>query len=223
MAAARVLRRVGLAVVVPAVMVGLATLVSVVPTRLAPESVRALVAAAQEEDAVLRTPAGPYRGRVLDAQTGQPIPDAVVVILWQQIEDQTTGTRRLVTAQETFTDSQGEFVHDVRTIEGRLPTRTLAPRLLMFKPGYSPVPDRPQVRPPGVAAAPFAGAGATATMTAVSDPDDRSEAFNTFVAMLSAAHLFPGTLLPDTAELMRFELQSLGVRPLPSDTPRGGR
>jgi hypothetical protein len=79
------------------------------------------------------------------------------------------------------------------------------------------------VRPPGIPAAPFAGAGATATMTAVSDPDDRSEAFNTFVAMLSAAYLFPGTLLPDTTELIRFELQTLGIRPLPSDTPRGGR
>lgn len=224
MAAARVLsRRVGLAIVVPAMMVGLATLVSVVPARLTPEGVRARVAAAQEEDVLLRSPAGPYRGRVLDAQTGQPIPDAAVVILWQQIEDQTTGTRRLAAAQETFTDSQGEFIHDVRTLEGKLPTRTLAPRLLMFKPGYSPVPDRPQVRPPGVAAAPFAGAGATAAMTAVSDPDDRSEAFNTFIGMLSAAHLFPGTLLPDTAELIRFELQTLGVRPLPSDTPRGGR
>ena len=60
-------------------------------------------------------------------------------------------------------------------------------------------------------------------MTAVSDPEDRSEAFNTFVAMLSAAQLFPGTHLPDTAELLRFELQSLGVRPLPPVPPRGGR
>jgi hypothetical protein len=224
MATARVLRRrAWLAIVVPAVMIGLATLVGVVAPRRAPEGLRARVAAAQEEDVLLRTPAGPYRGRVLDAQTGRPVPDAVVVILWQEIEDQTTGTRRLVTAQETFTDSQGEFTHDVRAVEGKLPTRTLAPRLLMFKPGYSPVPDRPQLRPPGVPAAPFTVAGATATMTAVSDLDDRSEAFNTFVGMLSAAHLFPGTILPDTAELIRFELQSLGVRPLPSDTPRGGR
>jgi len=43
------------------------------------------------------------------------------------------------------------------------------------------------------------------------------------VAMLSAAQLFPGTQLPDTAELLRFELQSMGVRsPLPVP-PRGGR
>ncbi len=113
----------------------------------------------ESEDTLLRAAAGPYRGRVLDAQTGQPIPDAVVVILWQRLDDEIAGLRRLVTALETFTNSDGEFVHDVRAVEAKLPPRTLAPRLLMFRPGYTPVPDRPQVRPPGVAAARFAARG----------------------------------------------------------------
>jgi hypothetical protein len=178
---------------------------------------------AQEADAPLRVPGGPYRGRVLDAQTGRAIPDVVVVILWQRLDDEITGVRRLVTAQETFTNSDGEFVHDVRAVEAKLPPRTLAPRLLMFRPGYTPVPDRPQVRPPGMAAARFTTPDATATMIAVTDFDDRSEAFNTLVAMLSAAQLFPATTqLPDTAELLRFELQTLGARPLPEPS-RGGR
>ena len=179
-------------------------------------------ALAQEEDALLKAPAGPYRGRILDAQTGQPIPDAVVVILWQRLDDDIAGLRRLVTALETFTNSDGEFLHDARTVEAKLPPRTLAPRVLMFRPGYTPVPDRPQVRPPGLAAARFAAPDATATMTAVTDFEDRSEAFNTFVAMLSAAQLFPPIQLPDTAELLRFELQTLGARPLPEPS-RGGR
>jgi hypothetical protein len=180
-------------------------------------------AAAQDEDTLLTAPAGLYRGRVVDAQTGRPIPEAVVVILWQRLDDQIDGVRRLVTAHETFTDSKGEFVHEVHLVEAKLPPRTLAPRLMIFRPGYTPVPDRPQVRPPGVSAARFSVPDATATMTAVSDPEDRSDAFNTFVAMLSAAQLFPGTLLPDTAELLRFELQSLSVRPIPPVAPRGGR
>ena len=179
-------------------------------------------ARAQEEDAPLKVPGGPYRGRVLDAQTGKPIPDAAVVILWQRLDDEIAGVRRLVTAQETFTNSNGEFVHDVREVEAKLPPRTLSPRVLIFRPGYTPVPDRPQVRPPGVAAMRFVSHEATATMTAVSDFDDRSEAFNTFVAMLNAAQLFPATQLPDTAELLRFELQTLGARPLPEPS-RGGR
>ena len=179
-------------------------------------------APAQEEDAPLKVPGGPYRGRVLDAQTGKPIPDAVVVILWQRLDDEIAGVRRLVAAHETFTNSNGEFVHDVRAVEAKLPPQTLAPRVLMFRPGYTPVPDRSQVRPPGVAAMRFAAPEATATMTAVTDVDDRSEAFNTFVAMLSAAQLFPATRLPDTAELLRFELQTLGGWPLPEPS-RGGR
>jgi hypothetical protein len=179
--------------------------------------------AAQDEDTLMGTPAASYRGRIVDAQTGQPIPDVVVVILWQRLDDQIEGVRRLVTAQETFTDSKGEFTHDVRAVEARLPARTLAPRMLMFKPGYAPVPDQPQLRPPGGPAARFSGPGATAIMTAVSDYEDRSEALNTFIAMLSAAQLFPGTQLPDTAELLRFELQSLGARPSQPVDPRGGR
>jgi hypothetical protein len=180
-------------------------------------------AGAQDEDALLKAPAGAYRGRVLDAQSGRPIPDAVVVILWQRLDDEIAGLRRLVTALETFTNSDGEFVHDVRAVEAKLPPRTLAPRVLMFRPGYTPVPDRPQVRPPGLAAARFAAPNATATMTAITDLEDRSEAFNTFVAMLSAAQLFPATpQLPETAELLRFELQTLGARPLP-EPARGGR
>ena len=177
---------------------------------------------AQDEDALLKAPAGPYRGRVLDARTGRPIPDAVVVIFWQRLDDDIAGVRRLVTARETFTDSNGEFVHDVRAVEAKLLPRTLAPRVVMFRPGYTPVPDQPQVRPPGLAATRFAAPSATATMTALTDYDDRSEAFNTFVAMLSAAQLFPPVQLPDTAELLRFELQSLGTRALP-DPSRGGR
>lgn len=180
-------------------------------------------AQAADEDTPFRAPAGPYRGRVVDAQTGQPISDAVVVILWQRLDDQIEGVRRLVTAQETFTDAAGGFVHDVRAIEAKLPPRALAPRIMIFRPGYTPVPDRPQVHPPGVPAARFTGAGAVATMTEVSDYEDRSEAFNAFIAMLSSAHLFPANELPDTAELIRFELQNLGVHTPRPVTPRGAR
>ena len=179
------------------------------------------MAAAQDEEMLIQ-PVETYRGRVIDAQTGQPIPDAVVVILWRRVDPQSFGPQ-LVTAREAFTDSQGEFVHDVRAVEAKLPLGSLTPRLIMFRPGYTPVPDQPQVRPPGMPADRFAAPGATARMTAVSDHEDRSEAFNTFIAMLSAAHLFPTSLLPDTTELIRFELQSLGAPPLPADPPRGGR
>ncbi len=121
--------------------------------------------AAQDDDAPLRPSAGPYRGVVVDDKTGQPLPSAAVIILWQRLDDQIQGLRRLSGAREVFTDEHGEFVHDVASVEGRLPPRTFAPRIVVFRPGYAPLPSRPQLFPPGVAAARFAEAGASARLT----------------------------------------------------------
>lgn len=176
---------------------------------------------AQDDDIPLRPEAGPYRGVVLDGKTGEPLPSAVVIILWQRLDDQIQGLRRLSGAREAFTNEQGEFVHDVRSVEGRLPPRTFAPRIVIYRPGYTPLPSRPQLFPPGVAAARFAEAGASVSLTPVTDYEDRAEAFNTFIAMLSAAQLFPPTELPETSGLIRFELESLGARPVKPATPSG--
>jgi hypothetical protein len=178
--------------------------------------------AAQDEDTPLRPSAGLYRGVVVDDRTGQPLPSAAVIILWQRLDDQIQGLRRLSGTREVFTNEHGEFVHDVAGVEGRLPPRTFAPRIVVFRPGYAPLPGRPQLFPPGVAAARFAEAGAAARLTPVTDYEDRAEAFNTFVAMLSAAQLFPPTELPETSELIRFELETLGGNPMKPATP-GGR
>jgi hypothetical protein len=177
---------------------------------------------AQDYDTPLQPSAGPYRGVVVDDRTGQPLPSAAVIILWQRLDEEIDGLRRLSGAREVFTNELGEFVHDVASVEGRLPPRTFAPRIVIFRPGYAPLPGRPQLFPPGVAAARFAEAGAAARLTPITDYEDRAQAFNTFVAMLSAAQLFPPTELPETSELIRFELESLGARPTKPATP-GGR
>jgi hypothetical protein len=176
-----------------------------------------------DEDTPLRVATTPYRGTVVDGKTGQPIPSVAVVILWQRFDDQIQGLRRLVAAREVFTNELGEFTHAVAAVERQLPARTLAPRIVMFRPGYTPLPDTPQLFPPGVAAGRFAGAGAEVRLDPVSAYEDRSEAFNTFVGMLSAAQLFPPTELPETSELIRYELQSLGVKPVRPVSPGGGR
>jgi hypothetical protein len=177
---------------------------------------------AQDDDTPLRPSAGPYRGVVVDDKTRQPLPSAAVIILWQRLDDQVQGLRRLSGAREVFTNEHGEFVHDVASVGGRLPPGTFAPRIVIFRPGYAPLPSRPQLFPPGVAAARFAEAEASTRLTPVTDYEDRAEAFNIFIAMLSAAQLFPSTELPETSELIRFELETLGARPMKPATP-GGR
>ncbi|MGH7414193.1 MAG: hypothetical protein ACREKJ_08335 [Candidatus Rokuibacteriota bacterium] len=176
---------------------------------------------AQDEGTPLRPEAGPYRGVVVDGKTGQPLAATVVVILWQRLDDEIQGLRRLSGARETFTNERGEFVHDVAVAEGRLPPRTFAPRIVIFRPGYAPLPAEPQLFPPGVAATRFAGAGAEVRLAPVTDYEDRAEAFNAFVAILDAAQLLPAKELPETWDLIRFELESLGARPVRPASPSG--
>jgi len=176
-----------------------------------------------DEDVPLRVAATPYRGTVVDDKTGQPLPSVAVIILWQRLDDQIQGLRRLAAARETFTNENGEFVHDVAAVERQLPPRTFAPRVVAFRPGYAPLPDTPQLFPPGVPATGFAGADAEVRLVPLTDAEDRAEAFNTFIGMLSAAQLFPPSELPETSELIRYELQSLGATPARPAPPGGGR
>jgi hypothetical protein len=176
-----------------------------------------------DEDVPLRVATTPYRGTVVDEKTGQPLASVAVIILWQRLDDQIQGLRRLAAAREAFTNEQGAFTHDVAALERRLPPRTLAPRIVMFRPGYAPLPDALRLFPPGVPAGRFTGPGAEVRLAPATTRDDRTEAFNTFIGMLSAAQLFPPTELPETSELIRYELQSLGVKPSRPATPGGGR
>ena len=176
-----------------------------------------------DEDLPLRIATTPYRGSVVDEKTGQPVASVAVIILWQRFDDQIQGLRRLAATREAFTNEKGEFTHEVTALERQLPPRTFAPRIIMFRPGYAPLPDTPQLSPPGVPAARFTSPGAEVRLTPVTTYDDRTEAFNTFIGMLSAAQLFPPTELPGTSELIRHELQTLGVKPRGSSTPAGSR
>jgi hypothetical protein len=178
---------------------------------------------AQDADAPLRVSTRSYQGRVLDGKTGQPLPSVAVIILWQRFDDGRPPMRSLVTAREVFTDEKGRFVHDVAALEERFPAGTFAPRIVIFRPGYTSVPETPQRVPPGVAASRFTGPDAEVRLTPLTDYEDRAEAFNVFVAILNSAHVLGATELPETFELIRFELQSLGGRPPKPAPPAGGR
>lgn len=57
---------------------------------------------------------GPFSGRIVDADTGQPIEGAVVVVVWTHLMNYFEGGRREVDSRETITDSQGRWDIPVR-------------------------------------------------------------------------------------------------------------
>src|SRR5436309_7570496 len=75
-----------------------------------------------EEEGHLRGPQGPYRGRVIDAQTKKPISGAIVVAVWY-IDMPALVQRNQVffDAMEVLTDTDGYFVVDALQIEQRAP------------------------------------------------------------------------------------------------------
>jgi hypothetical protein len=112
-------------------------------------------------DRYLGQPRGPYRGRIIDAETKVPLAGAVVVALWRrdrvypfQVNSEQYAVR------ETVTDSDGRFVMEVRDIEERAPRRTRKPEFLVFLPGYGAFPHG-HSSPQGFIAEAFYGTGST--------------------------------------------------------------
>lgn len=82
---------------------------------------------------------GPYRGRVIDSETKQPIVGAVVLVYWQRLAPGIGHgpAEGFLDAEEVLTDSNGEFV------VGKNPPASLSPGtwvsdpdITIYKPGY---------------------------------------------------------------------------------------
>lgn len=79
---------------------------------------------------------GPYEGRIIDADTREPIEGVVVLGVWSKEYPTVAGaTHKYHDAEETVTDRNGEFV-----ITGKgvlVLSNVIHPRFLIFKAGYS--------------------------------------------------------------------------------------
>lgn len=92
---------------------------------------------------------GPYHGRVIDAETKQPIIDAAVLAVWWTESGTYLGipaphpVEAFYDAQETLTDIKGNFTIS-GVIEGPIDpqTKLKEPRFTIFKPGYEAVKSR---------------------------------------------------------------------------------
>lgn len=86
---------------------------------------------------------GPWMGRVIDAETKEPIEGAVVLAVWNKVYASPTGRQHyFFEAKEVLTDKDGKFfipkfsalnfLPIIRSIEG--------PEFTIFKPGYTSFP-----------------------------------------------------------------------------------
>ncbi len=88
---------------------------------------------------------GPFRGRVVDAETQAPIAGAHVMVLWVREPPALHLTQSFYDARETMTDAEGRFEIPART---RLLTAWVTgPAVSVFAPGYLML--DPEVTPPG--------------------------------------------------------------------------
>ena len=99
------------------------------------ELARCLVA--REPERFVKGPAKPYRGKVVDAETAEPIAGAVVIAVWDR-EFTGAGGRvpEFYDAREVLTDEAGDFVLDADDIETAAPYNTRWPVFGIYKPGY---------------------------------------------------------------------------------------
>jgi hypothetical protein len=121
----------------------------------------------------LGKPRGPYRGKVIDAETRAPIVGAVVVAHWYR--DRVGPFHSVMehyAVREVLTDADGLFVIDAKAIEDGAPKRTYHPEFLIFMPGYGSYP-RFQKAPTGVIGGVFEGAGVVVELSRLESPEDR--------------------------------------------------
>lgn len=82
--------------------------------------------------------AGPWRGQVFDAETGQPLEGVVVLAVWEKRSPGIIHDRvEFHDADEAVTDAEGRFLLPARSLSMPNPfVEIRGPRVYMFKPGY---------------------------------------------------------------------------------------
>jgi hypothetical protein len=194
-----------------------------------------LSARGQEADPPLTSPATPYRGRVVELLTGRPLADAWILFAWQRLTPDGSGAWVTYAIREALTDATGGFVVEAADIEAAPPAGARAPRMFVYRPGYTPVPPEHGARF-GIPAAWLRDRGGALALKPVRDLEERSEAFNLFQAAPTRLLEDPAgiRLPPDLGAYQRILREELGhlmqvleraptakAAPPPTAAPRG--
>jgi hypothetical protein len=153
---------------------------------------------------------GPYRGKVLDLETGKPIEGAVVAAVW-------TLTHRFCDAKETVTDKNGEFILPKGSCFSFWPFTEMDPaRVVVFKPGYlgypplGASPEERRARMPGITGYEFKNKKEF-NIIKLGKPKTREERLSTLgMADLSGYEIFDR--LPVLIKVLNVERKNLGLQ-----------
>jgi len=95
--------------------------------------------------------AGPYRGRVVDAETKEPLAGAVVLVYWIRNAPAIGHgpAQSFLGAEEALTDDRGEFIVAENPPSNWIPfTWRSLPNFIIFQPGYGYFPRHFATTPP---------------------------------------------------------------------------
>jgi hypothetical protein len=95
--------------------------------------------------------AGPYRGRVIDAETREPLAGAVVLVYWTRNAPAIGHgpAQSFLGAEEALTDDRGEFIVGGNPPSNWIPfTWRSLPNFIIFQPGYGYFPRHFATTPP---------------------------------------------------------------------------
>jgi hypothetical protein len=156
----------------------------------------------------------PYTGRVIDAETRQPLEGAVVVASWRRdVFRWVIVSSRHQAARETLTDGDGRFVIDAKKLEERAPYRTTPPTITILALGYGFFP-RFQTSPVDSAGGEIfeKGKGTTVELRRLDRKERRAQ-----VSMIDRFELSPSPFreIPQFLRLLNMEREAIGLEPLP--------
>ena len=155
---------------------------------------------------------GPYRGRVVDAETQQPLAGAAVVAMWDRVRRLPLHSRNeFYAAREVLTDADGRFVLDARDIEENAPEETYLPHFVIYYPGYGFFPQH-QVTPRGPTGGIFEGAGVTVELPRLKTREERRD---TVSLSRMGVDRVPRKQIAGLVRLVNLEAARVGLKPYP--------
>lgn len=167
--------------------------------------------------------AGPYRGRVVDAETKEPLVGAVVLMSWYRMAPGLGhASSSFVDAEETLTDERGEFVVGKNPPINLMPLTWLStPDLTIFQPGYGYFPRYFSTQPP-LPSDGFAGllANMATSLVTFALPRLRTPRERKLGVLLADPLTIPDEKKPLLVRRLNEELRSLNLSPINRNVPR---